>query len=294
MVILSVNIQSGAVTKVSQDLDVSWHLLSVKNGLVVAAVEGFTKPPSLILANAGDWDWQEAMSSINAGMPEQVETTINKLSHTLLKLKPSTDPRGIPFEAMVISRIDAKGNFSASVAISPMEVFHNIHCGAAGCFCVVASNSWEWSILSQSQGLMLQIPVFYCLHVCPKCDCSFGSLIPLGLSFLDGRPSIHCVIAAGPQPTILRVHGGPHSAFSHIFSPNLIFYTALGYTLILVNYRGSTAYGEASVQSLPGRIGANDVSDCMVALDACIERGAYTCTQTCRAISTPGNNSVLY
>jgi len=45
--------------------------------------------------------------------------------------------------------------------------------------------------------------------------------------------------------------------------------------VILVNYRGSTGFGEASLQSLPGNIGTNDVADCMAALQAAINTG-YT------------------
>lgn len=37
--------------------------------------------------------------------------------------------------------------------------------------------------------------------------------------------------------------------------------------------RGSTGYGEDSIQSLPGNIGTNDVADCMAALDAAISEG---------------------
>jgi Prolyl oligopeptidase family len=39
------------------------------------------------------------------------------------------------------------------------------------------------------------------------------------------------------------------------------------------NYRGSTGYGEDSIQSLPGQAGTNDVADCMTALQATIDQG---------------------
>lgn len=44
------------------------------------------------------------------------------------------------------------------------------------------------------------------------------------------------------------------------------------------NYRGSTGYGEDSIQSLPGRAGTNDVADCMTALQAAIDQGHYAVT----------------
>jgi acylaminoacyl-peptidase len=45
------------------------------------------------------------------------------------------------------------------------------------------------------------------------------------------------------------------------------------------NYRGSTGYGEDSIQSLPGRAGTNDVADCMTALQAAIDQGQGLFTQ---------------
>lgn len=39
--------------------------------------------------------------------------------------------------------------------------------------------------------------------------------------------------------------------------------------------RGSTGFGEAALQSLPGHIGINDVQDCVDALDAAIAAGGW-------------------
>ena len=45
----------------------------------------------------------------------------------------------------------------------------------------------------------------------------------------------------------------------------------------LLGCRGSLGFGEDSVQSLPGKVGKNDVADCIAALDAAAETGAaYT------------------
>lgn len=43
--------------------------------------------------------------------------------------------------------------------------------------------------------------------------------------------------------------------------------------MVLLNYRGSTGFGEASIQSLPGRIGTNDVADCLAGLQAAVDAG---------------------
>jgi acylaminoacyl-peptidase len=69
------------------------------------------------------------------------------------------------------------------------------------------------------------------------------------------------------MPAILTPHGGPHTAFSTSYIMSISYLASLGYAVIAVNYRGSTGFGEAGIQSLPGRIGTADVADCMTALD---------------------------
>ena len=72
------------------------------------------------------------------------------------------------------------------------------------------------------------------------------------------------------MPAILTPHGGPHTAFSTSYIMSISYLASLGYAVIAVNYRGSTGFGEAGIQSLPGRIGTADVADCMTALDSAI------------------------
>ncbi|VUZ46285.1 unnamed protein product [Hymenolepis diminuta] len=64
---------------------------------------------------------------------------------------------------------------------------------------------------------------------------------------------------------IVIPHGGPHSAFTTEWLPLLTSYIASGFACLLVNYRGSTGYGNCSVYSLPGKCGENDVADCVQA-----------------------------
>jgi len=40
------------------------------------------------------------------------------------------------------------------------------------------------------------------------------------------------------------------------------------------NFRGSTGYGQAFLETLPGHIGSYDVQDCMDALDWAVHEGA--------------------
>lgn len=78
---------------------------------------------------------------------------------------------------------------------------------------------------------------------------------------------------AGKLPTVLTPHGGPHTCYPNQYFMPISFLVASGYCVVLVNYRGSTGFGESSIQSLPGSAGTNDVADCMTALEAAISEG---------------------
>ncbi|XP_020591704.1 acylamino-acid-releasing enzyme 1 isoform X2 [Phalaenopsis equestris] len=75
------------------------------------------------------------------------------------------------------------------------------------------------------------------------------------------------------SPLIVIIHGGPHSVFSTTYAKSVAFLSSLGYNLLLVNYRGSLGFGEEALQSLPGKIGSQDVSDVLAALDYVSVRG---------------------
>jgi acylaminoacyl-peptidase len=71
-------------------------------------------------------------------------------------------------------------------------------------------------------------------------------------------------------PLVLVLHGGPHSVSQTSFSRNAAFLSALGFSLLHVNYRGSLGFGEEALQSLLGNIGRQDVQDVLAALDLVI------------------------
>uniref|UniRef100_A0A8D8QWV6 acylaminoacyl-peptidase n=1 Tax=Cacopsylla melanoneura TaxID=428564 RepID=A0A8D8QWV6_9HEMI len=68
---------------------------------------------------------------------------------------------------------------------------------------------------------------------------------------------------AKSTPLVIIPHGGPHSAYSNAYSLGAAFFAQAGYAVLLINYRGSTCSGEASVRFLPGKVGDADVRDCM-------------------------------
>lgn len=48
-------------------------------------------------------------------------------------------------------------------------------------------------------------------------------------------------------------------------------FVAMGWAVLLTNYRGSTGYGHDNLVSLLGRIGRQDVDDVMELLDHCLD-----------------------
>lgn len=87
--------------------------------------------------------------------------------------------------------------------------------------------------------------------------------------------------AKDARGTILVPHGGPHSCYPTSFFTGYAFLVTVGFNVLLVNFRGSTGFGEDSIQSLPGNIGTNDVLDCMACLQAAADTGqpGQGCTQ---------------
>ncbi|KAL5066858.1 hypothetical protein RYX36_017745 [Vicia faba] len=75
------------------------------------------------------------------------------------------------------------------------------------------------------------------------------------------------------DPLIAVLHGGPHSVSLSSFSKSQAFLASIGYSLLIVNYRGSLGFGEEALQSLPGKIGSQDVNDVLNAIDHVIELG---------------------
>eukprot|EP00271_Cylindrocystis_brebissonii_P008724 TRINITY_DN23204_c0_g1_i1.p1 TRINITY_DN23204_c0_g1~~TRINITY_DN23204_c0_g1_i1.p1 ORF type:complete len:820 (-),score=144.15 TRINITY_DN23204_c0_g1_i1:1094-3553(-) len=81
-------------------------------------------------------------------------------------------------------------------------------------------------------------------------------------------------LAAGVLPPLVVVpHGGPHASTSTTFSMPYAYLTALGFSVLHVNYRGSLGFGEEALQSLPKNIGRQDVADVLAALDKVMSLG---------------------
>jgi dipeptidyl aminopeptidase/acylaminoacyl peptidase len=77
----------------------------------------------------------------------------------------------------------------------------------------------------------------------------------------------------GPAPTVLYIHGGPHSGFGHTWSSDMQLLCGAGYGVLMVNHRGSTGYGDAFATSVAGHWGEQDYRDLMAGVDHAVERG---------------------
>lgn len=77
-----------------------------------------------------------------------------------------------------------------------------------------------------------------------------------------------------PLPGVIVPHGGPHSNFSTSFVAGYAYLIlTLNVAVVYVNYRGSTGFGQDSINSLLGNIGTNDVHDTKHITDFFIDQG---------------------
>jgi len=64
-------------------------------------------------------------------------------------------------------------------------------------------------------------------------------------------------------PLIVVPHGGPHGCTPTSYIPSYAYLSeGGGYAVLHVNYRGSTGFGQAALESLTGNVGTQDVLDC--------------------------------
>jgi acylaminoacyl-peptidase len=78
-------------------------------------------------------------------------------------------------------------------------------------------------------------------------------------------------------PLIVVPHGGPHTCMPSSFERAGLSYAFLckqgRYAILHVNFRGSTGFGQAALESLAGKAGSLDVLDCVAAAKAVIDMG---------------------
>ena len=77
----------------------------------------------------------------------------------------------------------------------------------------------------------------------------------------------------GPFPTVLYIHGGPHSAFGYMYSFDYQMLAGAGYAVLFTNPRGSSGYGDDFATAILGRWGDLVFSDLMLGIDDLVDKG---------------------
>ncbi|XP_068602507.1 S9 family peptidase [Brachionichthys hirsutus] len=80
-----------------------------------------------------------------------------------------------------------------------------------------------------------------------------------------------CSLHKAKMPLVVFIHGGPHSQFPAEWNCTTAGLVKLGFAVLMVNYRGSTGFGQDSILSLMGRIGSQDVKDVQRAVLAALQ-----------------------
>jgi dipeptidyl aminopeptidase/acylaminoacyl peptidase len=78
---------------------------------------------------------------------------------------------------------------------------------------------------------------------------------------------------AGPFPTMLDMHGGPHIMTPNVFYPGAQAWIDHGYAYLTINYRGSTTFGRAFQEQIWGNLGHWEVEDMVAARQWLVAEG---------------------
>lgn len=79
--------------------------------------------------------------------------------------------------------------------------------------------------------------------------------------------------ATAKPPLIVIGHGGPTDAASYALDLHVQFWTSRGFSVVDVNYGGSTGFGTAYRRRLNGQWGSLDVADCVNAARYLVQQG---------------------
>ncbi|NXF14911.1 APEH enzyme, partial [Rhodinocichla rosea] len=91
-----------------------------------------------------------------------------------------------------------------------------------------------------------------------------GALLHLGAAWVPET--------LGTQVMPMLAPGGPHAVFDARWRPSMAALCQLGFAVLLVNYRGSLGFGQASISSLLSRVGEQDVADTQLAVEQALHR----------------------
>ena len=76
----------------------------------------------------------------------------------------------------------------------------------------------------------------------------------------------------GPHPMIVMIHGGPHGQQGPAFNQKAQIYAAQGWATLMVNYRGSTGYGQKLADAIFRDQNGGEAKDVLAGVDAALDR----------------------
>ena len=76
----------------------------------------------------------------------------------------------------------------------------------------------------------------------------------------------------GSYPMVLKIHGGPHSAYGNTFFPTFHVLSAAGFFVLYTNPRGSSGYGHEFQYATRGEWGIVDREDYLAGVDSALAR----------------------
>ena len=77
------------------------------------------------------------------------------------------------------------------------------------------------------------------------------------------------------HPMIVVIHGGPHGQQGPAFNFRNQVYAGLGWATLMVNYRGSTGYGQKFADAVYGDQNGNEAQDVLYAVSAALRRNLW-------------------
>jgi len=81
--------------------------------------------------------------------------------------------------------------------------------------------------------------------------------------------------ATSKHPLIVNIHGGPHGQQGPAFNFKHQVYAARGWATLMVNYRGSTGYGQTLTDAVFGDQNGNEAQDVIYGVSAAIRRNLW-------------------
>ncbi len=77
------------------------------------------------------------------------------------------------------------------------------------------------------------------------------------------------------HPMIVVIHGGPHGAQGPAFNFRVQHYAHRGWAVLMVNFRGSTGYGQAFADAVYGDQNGNEAQDVLYGVSAALRRNPW-------------------